>query len=184
MGAGQQVGDEVGLRGMVVTLGEVAAGDGDVVFDGGVAVEVVDVEAGAAAGVELARGAEGEGAEEVGEGVAEEGPEAGGGVVLVLEVDDVGEEVAEGEADAEFLHGGFELRGADVAAVAGDVAVVGEGVDDGARSADVGRGGGVVVAFAEGEEERAAFVGWFLEHVGGGGEMFQTGRRICNKWRI
>lgn len=48
------------------------------------------------------------------------------------------EDLADGDADAEFFQGGSHLRGAHIATVAGDVAVVGEGVDDGAGTADVG----------------------------------------------
>ncbi len=53
---------------------------------------------------------------------------------------------ADGEAEAEVLHGGVEVCGVDVAAVAGDEAVVGEGVDDGAGASEVGGCGGVVFA--------------------------------------
>lgn len=53
---------------------------------------------------------------------------------------------ADGEAEAEVLHGGVEVSWVDVAAVAGDEAVVGEGVDDGAGASEVGGCGGVVVA--------------------------------------
>ena len=55
----------------------------------------------------------------------------------MLEVRDGCEQLSKGDADADFFHGGFHLGGADVAAVAGDVAVVCEGVDDGAGTADV-----------------------------------------------
>ncbi len=64
----------------------------------------------------MAFGAEGEGAEDVGEGVAEEGPEAGRRVGLVLEVRGGGEDLADAEADAESGHGGFHLGRADIAA--------------------------------------------------------------------
>lgn len=146
---GQHVVDEIVLLGVVVALGEVAPGHGDVVLDGAVAVQLVEVQARNAACVDLALGAQGESPEYVHEWIADEGPEAGRGVVLVFEVDGGGEELAEGDADAEVFHGGFHFGGADVAAVARDVAVVGEGVDDGAGTADVGGGGGAVFAFAE-----------------------------------
>ncbi len=126
-------------------------------FDRAMAIQLVDIQDREALGVSLARGAECKGAEEVGEGVAEESEKAGGGCVVVLEVGGRGEELADGDADAEDGHGGFELRGEDVAAVAGDVAVVGEGVDDGAGTTEVGGESGVVVAFAE--EEGAGFGG-------------------------
>lgn len=55
----------------------------------------------------------------------------------MLEIHHGREQLSEGDADADFFHGRFHLGGADVAAVAGDVAVVCEGVDDGAGTADV-----------------------------------------------
>ena len=164
---GENFGDEIRLSGVVVSLGEVPPGHGDVVLDGAVAVQVVEVQTGNAEGVDLSLCADAEGPEDGGERVAEEGPEAAGGRVgwrvLVLEVGDGGEELAEGDADAEDGHGGSQLRGLDVAAGAGDVAVVGEGVDDGAGTAEVGGGGGAIFAFWEGEEG-GGFVGF-----GGGG---------------
>lgn len=83
----------------------------------------------------------------------------------MFEVRDGCEELAESDADAEFFHGGFHLGGAHVAAVAGDVAVIGEGVDDGAGAADVGQGRGAVGAFWEGEEG-GELVGFGVRHVG------------------
>ena len=133
----EHVVDEVLLLGMVVALGKVPPGHGDVVLDSAVLVQLVEVQAGGAARIDLSSRAQGEGAEDVGEGAADEGPEARRGVVLVLEVRGGGEDLADGDADAEFFHGGSQLGGADVAAVAGDVAVVREGVDDGAGTADV-----------------------------------------------
>ena len=70
--------------------------------------------------------------------------------------------MAQGEADADVLHGGFHLGGAHVAAVAGEVAVVGEGVDDGAGPAEVGGGGGAVFACLE--DEGGGFVGFGGRH--------------------
>lgn len=113
--------------------------------------------------------ADAEGPEDEGERVPEEGAEAAGlprGRVVVLEVGDRGEELAEGEADAEDGHGGSQVRGLDVAAGAGDVAVVGEAVEDGAGTAEVGGGGGAIFAFGEGEGEEG---GGFVVFAGGGG---------------
>ncbi len=85
-------------------------------FDGAVAVQFVEVQTRGAEGVDLAFGAEGEGVEDVGEGVAEEGPEAGRGGGLALEVRGRGEDLADAEADAELGHGGFHVGREDVAA--------------------------------------------------------------------
>lgn len=76
----------------------------------------------------------------------------------------------EREADAKNGHCGAEVRGPDVAAGARDVAVVGEGVDDGAGTAEVGGGGGVVFAFWEGKGEEGGGFGGF-----GGGMVIHVG---------
>ena len=73
----------------------------------------------------------------------------------------IGEGLAQGDADAHVGHGCSEFIGTNVAAIAGDVAVVGEGVDDGAGTAEVGGSRWAVVAWFEG---RYGFGGhcWFL----------------------
>lgn len=68
--------------------------------------------------------------------VAEEGPEAGeearsfsygAGLGILMFVEDrLGEEGAQCSRQADFVHGGVELGGGDVASVAVDVAMVGE----------------------------------------------------------
>lgn len=148
---------------MIVPLGEIPPRHGNIVLDRAVPIQLVEIQTRHPARVHLALGPQREGAEQVREGVADESPEAGRGAILVFEVSGRGEELAQGDADAEVFHGGFHLGGAHVAAVAGDVAVVGEGVDYGAGAADVGGGGGAVFAFAE--EEGGVFVGFLGRHV-------------------
>lgn len=88
--------------------------------------------------------------EVIGKWVSEKGPESHLEFVYVLEVGSVGERRPNSAGYAELGHGGFDLVVADIAAVTGNVAVIGEGIDDGTRAAEVGGGGRLKLAFLEG----------------------------------
>lgn len=136
---------------VVIALGLVAPAQTDIVLDRAMTIQLVQMQTLPATGVALALVAQAEAAEEVRERVAGKGPEAGrGGGGGVFEEGGVGEEGADGGADAEVGHGGAEVVGVDGAAVAWEVAVVGEGVDDGAGGAEVGGEGRGVGAAGEG----------------------------------
>lgn len=108
-------------------------------LDRAVPVQLIEIQTSYPARIDLTFRAQSESSENINEGVADEGPETrrlrG---VLVLEVRGGCEDLAHCDADADFGHGGAHFRCLDVAAVAGDVAMVGEGIDDGAGAADVG----------------------------------------------
>ena len=148
-------------------------------FDGAVTGQLVEVQTRGAGGVGLAGVAQTEASEQVGDGVAEEGPEARGRRGEVFEVGGVDEGVGDGGAEADEGDGGAEFVGLDVAAVAGEVAVVGEGVDDGAGAAEVGGEGGGVGAAVEGA--RGGWGGHGLRLVDEGSSDGGMGREMVER---